>query len=107
MGEPSSQNRSCRACQRALDHAGAALMELPELGGGLQRTWSRHAEGEPGDGLHVGHYSFSCRRGVYLLNAEVGGLLQVAESLAGRFAGPAMAGRNRHAEKSNVKPFGR
>src|SRR5436309_7814339 len=81
-------------------------MELPASGGGLSRAWPRHAKGPPGYAFHAGHCPFSCQWPVHHRNAEVGGALQL-ESVACRFAGPAMAGHDRDAEKSNAEPGGR
>jgi molybdenum-dependent DNA-binding transcriptional regulator ModE len=107
MGGPSPQDRSCRAYRRALDNAGTSHMEPPEPVGGLPRARSRYAESQPGDAVHVGHYPFPRRWPVHNRNAEVGGVLQVAQSVACRFAGPAMAGQHHDAEESNPEPSGR
>src|SRR5262245_18894329 len=53
------------------------------------------------------HDPFRCQGPVHHRMSEVGGALQLAESVACRFGGPAMGGHDRDAETSNVEPGGR
>ena len=102
--DASTQDRSCRNCRRAVDHAAAAFMEPSGSVGCLPLKRPSPAEGHAGDTVNVGHYPIPCRRQVHHRDAAVGGVLQVAESVAGRFAAPAMAGQHSDPEESNIKP---
>src|SRR5438132_12324397 len=86
-------------------------MELRARGGGIRSTETRYAKCLPADVLRAPSNPFTRQWPFHNRPSELGDARRLRavrlESFADRSAGPAMAGRNRDAEKSNIEPSGR